>query len=179
MPTRFTNRAGLPKHAFDTMENRRRIFWSLTDTTHEDDCWIWEGPKHAEGYGRFCWNGKSHTAHRFAYLQSFGEIPPGLFACHHCDNRLCVNPIHIFAGTSIDNNKDMRLKGRASDPPDTARKPGEGNPMHKLKTHEVKEIQKRRARGEKGRDLAKIFGVDPSTICAICKGRLWKHLYAD
>lgn len=178
MAKRFTDRAGLPKNSFDAIENRRRIFWSLTDTTYENDCWSWIGPKGSHGYGRFCWNGTSNTAHRFAYEQSFGPIPKGLFACHHCDNPLCVNPIHLFAGTEADNNLDMRLKGRGSAPPDTARKPGEGNPMHKLTDTDIQEIRRRRAAGEKGRYLAKVFNVDPSTICSIHKGRSWTHVYA-
>lgn len=88
----------------------------LSYVNRTEGCWVWTGgttgppPK----YGCF-FDGKKYVrAHRYAYEQAFGPIPDGLFVCHHCDNRLCVRPDHLFVGTQSDNIRDMWSKGRGS-----------------------------------------------------------------
>lgn len=92
-------------------------FWSKVRRT--DSCWEWTG--HIEprtGYGKIKCRipgdsqRKVHLTHRAAWRFSFGEIPPGLFVCHHCDNPRCVRPDHLFLGTARDNGLDKMLKGR-------------------------------------------------------------------
>lgn len=84
-------------------------FWASVDKT--ETCWLWRG-KLTAGYGSMMVDGKAYRAHRWAYERFVGPIPEGLFACHKCDVRNCVNPDHIFIGTNADNVRDMVAKGR-------------------------------------------------------------------
>ena len=78
-----------------------------------DSCWLWKaGLRGKAGYGAFKLNGKIISAHRFSYEIHKGEIPNGVFVCHSCDIRKCVNPNHLFLGSPKDNWKDGFDKGR-------------------------------------------------------------------
>ena len=80
----------------------------------ETGCWEWQGCTSASGYGVINVDSKNKAvvAHRVSYSIHVGPIPDGMFACHRCDNRICINPAHIFIGTAADNNADMDRKGR-------------------------------------------------------------------
>ena len=62
-----------------------------------NSCWIWEGTREADGYGRFKPGPRPVMAHRFAYQLLSGSIPEGLQLDHLCRNRGCVNPMHLEA----------------------------------------------------------------------------------
>ena len=87
-------------------------FWSHVDQDGPAGCWEWRGSKRTNGYGYFVTARKKHQAHRLSYALTSGNIPDGMLACHHCDNKACVNPAHLFIGTVRDNAQDMIAKGR-------------------------------------------------------------------
>src|SRR6266576_1587695 len=65
-------------------------------TVREDGCWIWDGPVHANGYGRISvGQHERRWAHREFYERANGTLAPGVTLHHVCETKLCVNPAHL------------------------------------------------------------------------------------
>lgn len=70
-----------------------------------DDCWLWIGNLNSRGYAMFTLGPRpSKLAHRVAYEWAHGPIPDGLQIDHLCRIRKCVNPAHLEAVSSRENN---------------------------------------------------------------------------
>lgn len=134
-----------------------------------DGCWRFTGCCLKNGYG--CINGGNHDtlfAHRVAWTVFRGPIPNGLFVCHTCDHRYCVNPEHLFLGTAKDNSQDMASKGRSRNEPHH----GEKNGNAKLTFGQVSSIRQRKREHQK--TLAAEFGCSVATVNNIIRGKTWR-----
>ena len=142
-------------------------------------CFLWAGQVRKCGYGYFRVSSDPSKAlegaHRVSWKLSKGSIPSGMMVCHHCDNRTCVNPDHLFLGTAKDNMMDAGKKGRMNwkNPSRPGLPKGSSHHAAKLTEAEVLEI---RASSSLGVDLAKDYGVSPNTISRIRRREIWASI---
>jgi hypothetical protein len=90
---------------------RQRLeHYSIADPS--SGCILWVGNTGKNGYGMKNWQSQSWLAHRLAWIEVHGRIPSGMNVLHRCDVRACINPAHLFLGTTADNMRDLREKER-------------------------------------------------------------------
>lgn len=137
-----------------------------------EKCWEWRGLVNSNGYGRFVVDNQHRLAHRMAHEYFIGPVPQGKVVCHACDNRLCVNPHHLWVGTQSDNLKDAAQKGRMFRPNTN----GERNGNRKLSADDVRNIRAMFAGGQRRYKIAERYGVSPSTVGEIISRKIWKDV---
>jgi len=151
---------------------KQRFFVALGIPKPHSECWEWPKNRDPNGYGRtgavrYGYHKRFELTHRLAFWLFKGDIPPGAFVCHVCDNPPCCNPAHLFLGNAAINNGDRKQKGRNDD------RRGVRNHVAKLAEADVMAIRKSRL---SGRTIAARYGLGESTVSQIRSGYLWPHL---
>lgn len=141
-------------------------------------CWIWTSCKDKDGYGWIGLTKKSSgfynkRAHRIsALIHGISDIlTENQLILHKCDNPGCVNPEHLFIGTTEDNVKDRVSKNR------TAIQSGSSHGYAKLVESQVLEIRAKYATGNYTQDkLATEYKVVRPMISLIVNRKNWTHI---
>lgn len=128
-------------------------------------CHEWQGYIAPNGYGNFRLAGRTEYTHRQAWIFAYGPFLKGLHVLHHCDNRRCVNPDHLFLGSRDDNMADMFAKKREAR--------GTRLPQSKIDETDVLAI---RLSKEKQAVLAERYGLTQGQISMIKSGKSWSHV---
>lgn len=146
-------------------------FWAKVDKRGVDDCWPWLAATDGHGYGAI---GLSRPrryvekAPRYSWVIHNGAIPKGLWVLHRCDNRICVNPKHLFLGNRKLNSDDKVNKGRQAR--------GSRHGLAVLTPASVALIRFKYASGQYlQKELASEYGVSRSCIGLITTKERWKH----
>lgn len=138
-------------------------FWSKVSVGDSGECWEWLAAKNEAGYGVINkGNHRVDRAHRISWrVANKRDIPTGLFVCHHCDNRSCVNPGHLFIGTNHDNIKDMVSKGRNKT---------------KITGKDVAAIRNRYKNGDTLSEISKDYDISKTNALCVITGKTWAHI---
>jgi hypothetical protein len=133
-------------------------------------CWIWTGKLSSVGRAVITLGARLHHAARFAYV-AINDKPIGqMYACHSCDNILCVNPEHLWLGTAADNSQDMVRKGRQRD------QRGVKHNLHVLDDNTVRAIRKELKEGKSIAVVSGMFGVSKHCVFCVKHRKTWSHV---
>lgn len=161
----------------------RDLFWSKVGTSDDGDrgCWLWKAGHFGSGYGAFKIGKKNYGAHVIAFLISGGKTSKKKpFVLHSCNNRGCVNPAHLRAGSQQDNVDDAMRNGNhglALTAYPRKRPRGQQHGMSVLTEAKVKAIRSEYEPYRMTREkLAEKYGISPATVQQVLSRKTWKHV---
>jgi hypothetical protein len=141
-------------------------------------CWLWTGSILQTGYGCIRHDGKTLAAQHVSWaIAGLAAPASGLYLCHRCDVRACVNPAHLYVGTPQRNSRDAVERGRMIQqraPERMAR--GSRHGQSKLDEDRVAEIRRLHAAGASTLELGRRFGVSATMVGYIVRRQFWRHV---
>lgn len=129
----------------------------------ESGCLEWQRAK-ANGYGVFKIAGHQYRVTTLMYWLFKGELPPGLWVLHTCDNRACGEPEHLYAGNAQQNSDDKVSRER------------QARGHRDFNADDVRKVREMLGRGESPRTVAAAVGMSISNVRHIKSGRCWAWL---
>lgn len=146
-------------------------FWERVDIKTSQECWKWKKNIIKNGYGQWAINRRKVSVHRLSFAITNDIDLKEIQDCilHHCDNRSCVNPNHLYNGTLSQNSLDREARNRSNRPL------GEKHYRAKLtavKVLEIRELVKEKSKKE----LAVMYNVHEEQIRRIALRQSWRHL---
>lgn len=139
-------------------------FWLHVLKGDKDTCWPFTGYRMKNGYGQ---TGTYRFGTRYAHVIAFclannRKLTSHENVCHSCDNPICCNPWHLFAGNQSDNLQDMVAKGRSNK--------GARHWNSKLTPDQVQAIRDDPRPSEA---VGILYGINGSTVRKIRRGERW------
>ncbi len=145
----------MKRHAIRRFKSKTKIL--------ENGCHEWQSTIKNDGYAGFWFEGKPQLGHRVAWQLFMGEIPENSLVLHRCDNRICVNPKHLYLGSYTDNAQDMHVRERFVG-------------HRHLSDQHVRMVFVLLADGRFSQTaIAEVFGVTQTAISKIKTGRTWSE----
>lgn len=135
----------------------------------DGECWVFDGAKDRDGYGRIAVSGVNTPAHRAAWSAFRGD--PGaehVLRNEGCVSRACFNPDHLHLGAHTQNMIERDAWGAGIR--------GERVATAKLEASDVLAIRHLRSKGFTCKAIADRFGVKPTTVSHIALRRTWRHI---
>lgn len=128
-------------------------------------CLNWEGARGSHGYGMISRESELLLVHRASFETFVRPIPQDAMVLHHCDNRVCWQPSHLFLGDDAANSADKVSKDRH----------GRGTRMPNAKLDEAS-VPLICADRRRQVVVAREYGVHPSIISRVKAKKRWRHV---
>lgn len=149
----------------------------LSKVDKTEGCWNWQGAQDGHGYGQLSVGGRKGQpvkARVVSHILHGGRLTDThYFVCHHCDNRLCVNPAHLYTGDARSNYNDMVARERINTS-QVSRNALESNPQAKLTIAIAEQIRAEYVpRKVTQQYLADKYAIARTTVQQIIENRTW------